>query len=233
MFAVIIQLPCGFHNLVVKTIILFVAWCSIWAAIAHHGVIFPFERPVVAPNVTLLFEEYEQNLRVYVVLLCGVVNNLRRRNHSVFDFAFWVVEWAMRLRIFVIILNADIWRLVVSRIARFALHARIFGACRVGWNGFPINGATTANRTGAPHVTSRHILIQMSLNLRNIHRVFVIKNRIIDNISSIKVCDWRSIAARRVGDCGTKKCRHERDAREDTDLIEPCNSAPHSRPPRS
>ena len=139
----------------------------------------------------------------------------------------------MRFRVFVIILNTNIRWFVVTRITRFALHARIFGTRRIGWHGLPVNGTAAADCASAPHVAGRHVLVEVGLNLRNIHRVFVIENRIIDNVSSIKVRDWRSVAARRISDCGTKKCRHERDARENTDLIELCNSAPHSRPPRS
>ena len=88
MLAVIIQLPRGFHDLVIKTIILRVARSGVWAAIAHHGIVLPFEWPVVAPNIAFLFEKYEQNLWVYVVLLRGVINNLRSGNHSVFNLAF-------------------------------------------------------------------------------------------------------------------------------------------------
>ena len=42
MLAVIIQLPRGLHDLVIKTIILRVARRGVWAAIAHHGIVFPF-----------------------------------------------------------------------------------------------------------------------------------------------------------------------------------------------
>ena len=175
MIAVVIQLPSRHHDLVIKAIILRVARCAIRTGITHHCIVLEVMRPIVAPNIALFLQHYQQNLRVYTIFLRRLVNNFASRKHPLFFLAARTKVGLMRLWVLVIFRNTHEWRIVVLGIAACAQLLHILRARHIA-----------INLLCAPHIASGVVRINKRVNFCRRHGVRIVKNRVVNNAARLK-----------------------------------------------
>ena len=131
MFAIILKLPSSLLHLVIKTIVSFITWRIVRAAVAHYGIILIFQWPVVTPHKALFFNHYKQNLRVNTVFLRDIINNLRSTLHASSRHALRFIQSLMGFWIFIVFIDTNIWRIVILSLTIFLSHnLRISSSCR-------------------------------------------------------------------------------------------------------
>ena len=189
MLAIVIKLPCSFLNLVIKTIISLVARRPIRTTVARHCIVLIFKWPVIPPDQTLLLNQDKKHLRVNVIFLRHIINNLRSTHHASRSNTLRFIQSFMSFRILIEFINTNIWRIVILRIAICLSHSlSILRPSRTGRNPGAVRILSTRDQSRTPHIASWRLLVKKALDFFNRHRIWVIKNRIVNQVACIKIC---------------------------------------------
>ena len=140
----------------------------IWTAKSHRFTELLVRWPFVSDEPIFLLERHNQNLRIDTKLFGVVVYELSRANRPGRRVCRSVITGASR-GIFHIIGNATKRRIITPRIKPLCARS-----------------ATELRPFGSPGVTT-YLAIQKLLNMINRHRVRVSKNRVINNITRVKI----------------------------------------------
>ena len=138
--------------------------------------------PIVAPNIALLFEHYEQYLRINTVFVGCSVDNLAGAEHSCFFLATSLEIRLVCFWIFVIFRNADKRRIVIFRVALCAELLNIFCARYI-----------TVNLLRSPHIASWRMRVDKRVYFGCRHCIRVVENRVVDNTTGLKFCCAESL----------------------------------------